>query len=203
LAAGIVALPLIFHREVDMLSTPMQPSVELAHFLVQPDMEGDRLVAYKDGVGIWTLGAGATRIPDGNGGTRPVVEGDTCTYAESIAWEESNLTTAATAVNKVLTGTPKQWEFDAFTSLTFNIGVGNLQKVSAVGLYNAGDIPAAAQHFLLWNKAGGVVENGLTKRSKCEAIMILGQPWQIAQFSDDTTTYANKETLARCMEAYQ
>ena len=81
--------------------------------------------------------------------------------------------------------------------------MGNLQKVSAVGLYNAGDIPAAAQHFLLWNKAGGVVENGLTKRRKCEAIMLLGQPWKIAQFADDTTNYANTATLTRCMMAYQ
>ncbi len=185
-----------------MLDTPMSASDALGRFLLQADMENDLLTAYQDGVGVWTIGAGATRIPDGNGGTRPVVEGDTCTYAESLAWEESNLATAAAAVNKVLTGTPKQWEFDAFTSLTFNIGVGNLQHVSAVGLYNAGDIPAAAQHFLLWDKSGGVVEMGLSKRRRCEAIMLLGEPWKIASFADESNANTNAATLARCMSNY-
>ena len=43
------------------------------------DFEGKRLVAYDDGVGVWTIGFGTTIYPNGI----KVKKGDTCTEAQA------------------------------------------------------------------------------------------------------------------------
>jgi GH24 family phage-related lysozyme (muramidase) len=50
----------------------------------------------------------------------------------------------------------------------FNIGVGNFTKSSVLRLTNAGDFKKAGESFLMWNKAGGKVVAGLTKRRDAE-----------------------------------
>ena len=61
-----------------------------------------------------------------------------------------------------------QNEFSAMVSLAYNIGLGNFRKSSVLKFHNEGDKKAAANAFLLWNKAGGKVLNGLTSRRNAE-----------------------------------
>jgi lysozyme len=56
----------------------------------------------------------------------------------------------------------------AHVSLAYNIGVGGYCKSSVARLFNAGQIQASCDFFLKYNRAGGVVWRGLTKRREHE-----------------------------------
>ncbi|AUG08164.1 lysozyme [Pseudomonas sp. S09G 359] len=64
-----------------------------------------------------------------------------------------------------------QW--DALMSFTYNLGAANLSSSTLLKLLNAGDYASAAEQFPRWNKAGGQVLAGLTKRRLAERAMFL------------------------------
>lgn len=64
-------------------------------------------------------------------------------------------------------------QYGALVSFTFNLGEGNLGKSTLLRLLNSGDYKGAADQFLVWNKAGGKVLNGLVKRRKAERDLFL------------------------------
>jgi lysozyme len=66
-----------------------------------------------------------------------------------------------------------QGRFDALVSISFNFGLGNLQRSSIRMKANRGDWEGAADAFLLWNKGGGKVLPGLDKRRKDERALFL------------------------------
>ncbi|WLH87869.1 lysozyme [Pseudomonas sp. FP453] len=67
-----------------------------------------------------------------------------------------------------------QGQWDALMSFTYNLGAANLGTSTLLKLLNAGDYPGAAEQFPRWNKAGGQVLAGLTKRRAAERVMFLG-----------------------------
>jgi lysozyme len=67
----------------------------------------------------------------------------------------------------------RQGRFDALVSISFNFGLGNLQRSSIRMKANRGDWEGAADAFLLWNKGGGKVLPGLDKRRKDERALFL------------------------------
>ena len=68
---------------------------------------------------------------------------------------------------------PNQNQLDAMTSLEYNIGVEGFRKSSVLKAHNRGDFLSASRAFGLWNKAQGVVSNGLTSRRASEAAWYL------------------------------
>jgi lysozyme len=66
-----------------------------------------------------------------------------------------------------------QGQFDALVAFSFNCGLGALQASTLRRLYNSGDITGAAAEFLKWNKGGGRVLLGLTRRRLAEQAMFL------------------------------
>ena len=66
-----------------------------------------------------------------------------------------------------------QEEFDALVSFTYNLGPGNLANSTLRKKINSKDYVAAADQFLVWNKAAGKVLPGLTKRRATEKQMFL------------------------------
>ncbi len=129
--------------------------------------EGDKLAAYRDSVGVWTIGKGDTG-PD-------VVEGLTITQDESDTRFANRLAREfEPAVSKAIGDAPTtQGQFDAMVSLSYNIGTGGFAKSSVCRLHKAGDYEGAANAFALWNKAGGRVLAGLTRRRQEEADLYL------------------------------
>lgn len=129
--------------------------------------EGLRLEAYPDpatGGDPWTNGYGHTG-PD-------VSEGQTITQEQADAWLASDLDKFIQGVNDVIDdATPNQ--LGAMVSLAYNIGLGNFGKSSVARLHNAGDFAAAANAFLLWNKAAGRVFAGLDRRRHEERALYL------------------------------
>ena len=121
--------------------------------------EGLRLTAYKDSVGVPTIGYGHTR---------GVAMGMTCTQEQAEQWLQEDVQIAVDAVNRLVTVELTQNQFDALVDFTFNLGVGSLQRSTLLKLLNAGNYSGAAGEFKKWNKAGGQVLAGLTKRRQAE-----------------------------------
>jgi len=61
----------------------------------------------------------------------------------------------------------------AILSLTWNIGIGNFKSSTLLKKINSNNITAAADEFLKWNKAGGKIIPGLTKRRTEERKLFL------------------------------
>ena len=67
-------------------------------------------------------------------------------------------------------------QFDALVSFCYNCGEGNLAKSTLLKRVNAGDHDGAATEFHKWNKAGGKVLAGLTRRRASESLLYQGIP---------------------------
>jgi lysozyme len=67
-----------------------------------------------------------------------------------------------------------QWQFDALVSFAYNCGIGNLKSSTLLRKVNKGDFAGAAREFGKWNKAGGRVLTGLTRRRAAEATLFEG-----------------------------
>jgi lysozyme len=66
-----------------------------------------------------------------------------------------------------------QAHFDALVSFSFNVGLGSLQSSTLRMKYNRGEYEAAADEFLKWNKGGGRILPGLTRRRLAEQALFL------------------------------
>lgn len=125
--------------------------------------EGCKLTAYTDPVGVWTIGYGHTK---------GVKKGQKITEEEAENLLKEDLKTFETGVNLLILAKYKfnQNEFDALVSFAYNLGLGNLKKLTNGGKRNKGQI---ADAIPLYNKAGGKVLNGLVKRRNAERELFL------------------------------
>ena len=69
----------------------------------------------------------------------------------------------------------RQGAFDALVSISFNFGLGNLQRSTIRMKANRGDWEGAAEAFLAWTKGGGKVLPGLVKRRQAEIALFLAE----------------------------
>ncbi len=121
--------------------------------------EGLRLAAYRDAVGVWTIGYGSTV------GVR---RGMTITRDQAVLRLYHDLDDAEATINSRVTVPLTQPQFDALTSLVFNIGGGAFRKSTLLQNLNAGDYAGAAAEFNRWVKANGRVLGGLVTRRAAE-----------------------------------
>lgn len=133
------------------------------------NFEGKRLMAYDDGVGVWTIGFGTTIYPNGI----KVKKGDVCTEAQAKAYMAHDLKKFELAVSNVVTVPLSQNQFDALVSLAYNIGTNAFKNSTLVKKLNAGDIRGAANQFDVWVKAGGKRMQGLVNRRAKEKALFL------------------------------
>lgn len=126
--------------------------------------EGLRLQAYKDAVGVWTVGYGTTRgVKAGMSINKEQAERMLLNDVQRFEPEIERLVTVPLSQN--------QW--DAMVSFTYNLGAANLESSTLLRKLNAGDYAAAADQFPRWNKAGGKVLVGLTRRREAERALFL------------------------------
>lgn len=67
----------------------------------------------------------------------------------------------------------RQGAFDALVSISFNFGLGNLQRSTIRMRANRGDWEGAAEAFRVWTKGGGKVLPGLVRRREAEIALFL------------------------------
>lgn len=131
--------------------------------------EGFRSKPYRDAVGVWTIGFGETLGV--TGGTKPI------TRARALAQLRTRLNRDfGDVVARLVKVRLNQNEFDALTSLAYNIGTGAFGNSTLLKLLNQGKRQAAADQFLAWDKAGGRALAGLTRRRKAERALFLSKP---------------------------
>lgn len=126
--------------------------------------EGLYLKAYKDMVGVWTIGWGCTV---------GVHDGMVITEAQAEDLLQKELSTFEVGVPKYVTAPLNENEFAALVSFSYNLGLGSLQHSTLVKFLNNGDRANAADQFLVWNKAGGQPVAGLTRRRSAERALFL------------------------------
>lgn len=143
--------------------------------------EGCRLTAYKCPAGKWTIGYGHTS---------GVKAGQTITRAQADTYLKQDVAWAEKAVNALKRGF-NQNQFDALVSFTFNCGTGNLKK-----LCSGRDIETIGKKIVIYNKAGGKVLGGLTKR-RLEEQELYQTPVQSVQASAVQNTQTSMPTIRK------
>ena len=128
--------------------------------------EGYRSEAYKDTVGIPTIGFGETA---------GVKMGDKTTPERALVTLLASTEKHADAIRQCIRVPLYQNEFDAYISLAYNIGTGAFCKSTLVKKLNARDYAGACEEIRRWNKAGGKVLAGLVKRREAEYRMCNGE----------------------------
>ena len=132
--------------------------------------EGERLKAYADIIGVWTIGVGHTGAVDG----KPVAKGMVISADKSRELLSADLLKFESAIARLVKVPLKQYEFDALVSLVFNIGETNFARSTLLKKLNTNDFKGAAEQFLAWKNAGGRPVQGLLNRRKREKDMFNG-----------------------------
>jgi len=136
----------------------MKPSQECIDMVKH--FEGFEDTAYLCPANVWTIGYGRTKN---------VKEGDKITEPQAERDLQEELQEFGAQVLGVVDVSLLQNEFDALTSWTYNLGVGNLSSSTLLKKLNAGDKDSVPSEMLRWNKAAGKVLAGLTARRQAEA----------------------------------
>ncbi|MBT1890053.1 lysozyme [Enterobacter roggenkampii] len=133
------------------------------------EFEGCKLTAYQDSVGVWTIGYGWTQPVDG----KPIRAGMVIKQETAERLLKTGLVSYESDVSRLVKVGLTQGQFDALVSFTYNLGARSLSTSTLQRKLNAGDYAGAADEFLRWNKAGGKVLNGLTRRREAERALFL------------------------------
>ena len=127
--------------------------------------EGCRLSAYKDAIGVITIGYGWTQPVDG----KPLTMETKITQSKANALLKKGLSGYEAKVNRY--DAKYHWnqnQFDALVSFAYNIG--SIDQLTANGSRSIADIAAKMTSY---NKAGGRILTGLTNRRKAEKELFL------------------------------
>lgn len=149
-----------------------QWDISIDGYQIIREFEGLRLKAYQDSKGIWTIGYGTIKYPDG----RRVRAGDTCTQAQAEQYLKNDCAWVDAALDRMVKVKTQQ-QFDALASFVYNIGETAFSTSTLRSYINEGRFNEASTQFLLWNKVTKngvkVVEKGLDNRRKKERALFL------------------------------
>lgn len=124
--------------------------------------EGEKLTAYQDSVGVWTIGVGHTGTVDG----KPVARGMTITQSKSTSLLITDLAWVESAINGNVKVPLTQNQYDALCSLVFNIGRNAFTGSTLLRLLNVNNYKGAADQFLQWKRAGNYPDLLLPRRKR-------------------------------------
>lgn len=133
--------------------------------------EGLYLDAYRDAVGVWTIGYGHTGLQHQDG---TVFSGRVITKPQAEELLRYDLHQFERRVAALVTSPLCQHQFDALVSFDFNTGA--LHKSTLRKLLNQGDYFGAASEFTKWTKAGGRELRGLVRRRCAERDLFCSFP---------------------------
>lgn len=139
--------------------------------------EGFSTKVYIDAGGTPTIGYGRTDIKSMDETTTKEKEDEWLTEKVSAVYENVRQKMLSWAYYSLSTD-----QMLALTDFTYNLGIGNLNKLTDKGQR---DIPAIADKILLYNKCNGKELKGLTKRRQ----------WEHDLFTSGTKQLTNAEKL--------
>lgn len=127
--------------------------------------EGYRGEAYRDAAGIPTIGYGETA---------GVKMGDKTTPERALVQLLKSTEKHADAIRQCIHVPLYQHEFDAYVSLSYQIGAGAFCRSTLIKKLNKGDYTGACNELDKWVYAGGKKLPGIVKRRQKEKEMCLG-----------------------------
>lgn len=110
----------------------------------------------------------------GFGTTQGVKPGDTITPPKALQRALQDVQQYEGAIKRCVAVPLHQREYDAYTSLTYNIGQTAFCKSTLVRKLNAQDYEGACKEILRWDRFSGQPLSGLTKRRQAEFQQCVG-----------------------------
>lgn len=135
------------------------------------EFEGFSSKPYLCPAGLPTIGYGNTFYPNGKRVTledSSITKKEATQILENVAQRDFGIT-----INKLVIVPLNQNQYDALVSFVYNIGVEAFSKSTLLNKLNKGDYLEASKEFKKWNKMGGKVLAGLTKRREKEKILFI------------------------------
>ncbi|MCZ2158894.1 lysozyme [Bartonella sp. 220] len=127
--------------------------------------EGLRLHAYKDVIGVWTIGYGHT-----NAAGNPFVhKGMIVTEEQAEAFLCQDLRQFENTVERAVQVSLTDEQFAALVSFCYNVGTGAFCNSTLLKKLNQGEYEAIPSELQKWTKAGGKRLQGLAHRRAAEA----------------------------------
>jgi lysozyme len=146
--------------EVEHLIASRKAISLITHF------EGFRAEAYKDPVGIWSIGFGTTE---------GVKQGDKITVPEALSRLNDHIQEKVEPpLRRYIIWPLLQCEFDALVSFVYNVGAGAFARSTMRRKINEPSMWEASLEFDKWVYAGGKKLNGLITRRDHEKAMFRG-----------------------------
>lgn len=121
--------------------------------------EGCRLKPYQCSADVWTAGLGHTQ---------GVTENTKLTVQKAAELFVKDIAAAERVVNKHITQTASQGEYDMMVSFVFNLGAGNFTRSTLLKKFNQGDHQGACNEYPRWVFVNG--KDCRLKQSNCAGI---------------------------------
>lgn len=122
--------------------------------------EGCKLLAYRDQVGVLTVGYGHTGAD--------VYEDMEINQAAADQMLNMDLRQFEAGVNACVKQPINENQFSALVCFAYNVGLHAIKISTLLKKINKGDMRGAAAEFVKWDHAGGKVCTGLLKRRMAE-----------------------------------
>jgi lysozyme len=107
------------------------------------DREANKLLAYQDEKGIWTIGVGHTA----SAGPPTPYRGMTITLAQSEEIFTRDIQVFIKGIIPLIKPLLKDHQFDALVSFAFNVGIAGLRKSDILASINSNNFKQAARDF--------------------------------------------------------
>lgn len=137
-----------------------QKGIDLMH-----QFEGLKLSSYLCPAKVWTIGYGNTFYEDGS-----KVQPNQHISKRRADELFLNITNKSFNIKPLLKVVLNENQYSALVCFAYNVGMSNFGKSTLLKKVNANpEDKTIKDEFLKWNKAGGKVLNGLTKRRQSES----------------------------------
>lgn len=128
--------------------------------------EGFRAAPYHDAAGLLTIGYGHL--------IGKLEHFTSVTQDQAQELLGADVASAERAVNAYIHTELTQNQFDALVSFTYNLGAGTLQHSTLCRVVNARNFDEVPAAFKAYNRAGGIIQQGLVTRRADEAALFMG-----------------------------
>ena len=146
-----------------------QRDISECGYAIIRDAEGFRSKAYLDTGGVWTIGFGTIKYPNGTS----VQKGDVCTTQQAEQWLKNDCKWVDACLDKNVKVNLNQNQFDALASFVYNIGETAFVKSTMLTLINQNSLTSAASQFDRWVFDNGKRIQGLVNRRAKEKSLFL------------------------------
>lgn len=166
---GLPVLANLIGFKLDSTAVTGQHDISEDGFSIIREYEGFRPQAYLDTGGVWTIGYGTIKYPNG----ARVKKGDTCTQGQAELWLKNDCQWVDACLDKYISVPVTQNQFDALASFVYNFGESQFRTSTLLVLLNQKNYTGAASQFDRWIFDNGKVFKGLVNRRAKEKAIFL------------------------------